>query len=363
MFRTAHVLLLTASCLTTRVAISQGATGCEALLAQGVYDGIQQSATNSSASTYHQAICTGTVQQSSGGSSTGGGASIVIPGVNIPLGLNFNDAQNFQNTYKSAFCSGIDTSVLTDQSLRFLSSVASPVLVQGYNACVIARNKGLQSFTTIAPDNKSVRFELWFTPIIHPNDSATIGRVSIVPAGNATCRGIIPNTRLGLDHSTLICTRTNNSGVSIVVPTSQGDLSAFLTPTPPPPSTTQVVMSALPKGIILPWSDPSLAIPNGWHICDGTNGTPNLMDDRILQGSTIPNLGKLEGNNDGYSFHVGGTTGKAGSSKPDGFKVDDNRGCCPQVSGLDHTHSFDAHTDAATINLKHYNVVWIMKTI
>lgn len=43
--------------------------------------------------------------------------------------------------------------------------------------------------------------------------------------------------------------------------------------------------SALPIGTILPYAGDLSKIPSGWHLCDGTNGTPNLSD-RFLEGVT-----------------------------------------------------------------------------
>lgn len=40
-------------------------------------------------------------------------------------------------------------------------------------------------------------------------------------------------------------------------------------------------------GMIILWSGAAAAIPSGWHLCDGTNGTPNLQDKFIVgAGST-----------------------------------------------------------------------------
>lgn len=36
--------------------------------------------------------------------------------------------------------------------------------------------------------------------------------------------------------------------------------------------------TACPSGIIVMWSGPRAAIPSGWALCDGTNGTPDLRD-------------------------------------------------------------------------------------
>jgi len=41
---------------------------------------------------------------------------------------------------------------------------------------------------------------------------------------------------------------------------------------------TQIV----PRGVIVMWSGTIGSIPNGWHLCDGTDGTPDLRDRFIL---------------------------------------------------------------------------------
>lgn len=42
----------------------------------------------------------------------------------------------------------------------------------------------------------------------------------------------------------------------------------------------------LPIGTILPYTGDLNKIPHGWFLCDGTNGTPNLIN-RFLQGNTM----------------------------------------------------------------------------
>ena len=36
-------------------------------------------------------------------------------------------------------------------------------------------------------------------------------------------------------------------------------------------------------------------IPAGWHLCDGMDGTPNLLDNRFLEGDAIPGIYKEPG--------------------------------------------------------------------
>jgi len=42
------------------------------------------------------------------------------------------------------------------------------------------------------------------------------------------------------------------------------------------------IADGLPSGIIVMWSGLKSAIPAGWLLCDGNNGTPNLLDKFIL---------------------------------------------------------------------------------
>ena len=53
--------------------------------------------------------------------------------------------------------------------------------------------------------------------------------------------------------------------------------------------------SSIPSGLIAMWSGASSAIPSGWALCDGSNGTPDLRD-RFIVGA-------------GSSYSVGNTGG------------------------------------------------------
>ena len=41
----------------------------------------------------------------------------------------------------------------------------------------------------------------------------------------------------------------------------------------------------LPIGTILPYVGNLADIPKGWYLCDGSNGTPNLLDGKFLEGN------------------------------------------------------------------------------
>lgn len=58
--------------------------------------------------------------------------------------------------------------------------------------------------------------------------------------------------------------------------------------------------SSMPTGIICMWSGAANAVPSGWAICNGLNGTPNLTD-RFIVGA-------------GNSYAVGATGGSVGGA-------------------------------------------------
>ncbi len=50
--------------------------------------------------------------------------------------------------------------------------------------------------------------------------------------------------------------------------------------------------ASLPSGVIVMWSGAIANIPSGWALCDGTNGTPNLLDRFV---ASVPNAGTNPG--------------------------------------------------------------------
>ena len=49
--------------------------------------------------------------------------------------------------------------------------------------------------------------------------------------------------------------------------------------------TSQGSSLELPIGTILPYVGDLADIPKGWYLCDGSNGTPNLLDGKFLEGN------------------------------------------------------------------------------
>ena len=51
----------------------------------------------------------------------------------------------------------------------------------------------------------------------------------------------------------------------------------------------------IPTGVIVIWSGADDNIPSGWHICDGTDGTPDLTDKFVLGAGTTHSVGDTGG--------------------------------------------------------------------
>jgi microcystin-dependent protein len=49
------------------------------------------------------------------------------------------------------------------------------------------------------------------------------------------------------------------------------------------------------KGMILLWSGAIVDIPNGWHLCDGTEDTPDLRNRFVIGAGDTYNLGDTGG--------------------------------------------------------------------
>ena len=55
----------------------------------------------------------------------------------------------------------------------------------------------------------------------------------------------------------------------------------------------------IPTGVIVMWSGSIVSIPAGWALCDGNNGTPNLVDRFVLgAGTSTPAVGATGGSKD-----------------------------------------------------------------
>jgi len=139
-------------------------------------------------------------------------------------------------------------------------------------------------------------------------------------------------------------------------------------------------------GMILLWSGAIANIPNGWSLCDGTNGTPNLTDRFVVGAGNSYAVDATGGSADAvvvsHTHSFSGTTDGAGSHSHTvttfgslfdrGVSGDGTNLCINSTSRStstvgDHTHSFSGTTASAgesgtNKNLPpYYALAYIMK--
>ena len=54
----------------------------------------------------------------------------------------------------------------------------------------------------------------------------------------------------------------------------------------------------VPSGVIVMWAGTIATVPSGWYLCDGQNGTPNLLDRFIVGAGNVYNMNDTGGSSD-----------------------------------------------------------------
>lgn len=143
----------------------------------------------------------------------------------------------------------------------------------------------------------------------------------------------------------------------------------------------------IPSGCIVMWSGAIASIPTGWYLCNGSNGTPNLIDRFIVGAGSLYGVGATGGSRDATlvahshsgttggqsNDHTHGTVISGGSSSVDPFTGSYRNGSVLNGSttytssgaSSNHTHSFTTDTQGTSgtnANLPpYYALAYIMK--
>ncbi|MDP9104325.1 MAG: hypothetical protein M3N49_00080 [Candidatus Eremiobacteraeota bacterium] len=118
------------------------------------------------------------------------------------------------------------------------------------------------------------------------------------------------------------------------------------------------------RGMIVAYYAREGAIPDGWAICDGTNGTPDLREKYLVGVDALGDVGHSVGSaQHRHNVNASGSTDR-NRVDPDAWGFDGpDRGKAPQATGLDHRHTFSAvgDTDAADNRPPSITVIFLMK--
>ena len=95
----------------------------------------------------------------------------------------------------------------------------------------------------------------------------------------------------------------------------------------------RIHVDSLPTFAIILWNGPQAAVPKGWAICDGNNGTPNLTDRFVRACPSDNQRGKVTGQNQ-VTIHKNQLPPH---THPASLGFADNAGTIPETKVMAHT--------------------------
>ena len=113
-------------------------------------------------------------------------------------------------------------------------------------------------------------------------------------------------------------------------------------------------IASVPSGGIIIWSGASNAIPSGWYLCNGSNGTPNLQDKFVIGAGNSYAVDASGGSKDAvivshshtinnHTHTVGGNTGNQSASHSHSFSGSGSSSHSHNITATNH----DDHNDNA----------------
>lgn len=237
--------------------------------------------------------------RSTGQIATAGQLSSTVDTGTAPLSVN--STTQVPNLYASrAAIADATTNGLTTTS-TFANIVATDIIVGGNNSSLTANlrtvntNVGTYGSTAVVPQltvdakgriiavsNIAITFPA--QTLISNTSEITANTVSGTPGLNLTTTGVTAGTYGGSINVPQITVDTKGRVTSITsVPVN---------------STLNTLNIGMPIGTIALWSGALATIPDGWQICDGTNGTVNLRDRFVVGAGSLYNPGTTGGSAD-----------------------------------------------------------------
>jgi hypothetical protein len=359
---------------------TQAQDACIALLQYGIYDTHVSQSSTQSKSAFAANFCSWYSSYRSSNSTAGAG--VTIPISDIPIGFNGNMTYGEADAMQQALCSSTASSSSADSSWTQIDKTLNPGGTQAFSACVAALRGGLNIDFRLNDDESQLAIGLAYNAPLGAgpatlNSITNTGWICTPPAAPQTDlhsiagkTGQLTNSQVGMTcNRDIKPTPFNVNGVQVsadsaqlTLQTTAGLYSVFFRPKvfSDPLADTAKVLASYPKGTILPFAAPSSAIPAGWHVCDGTNGTVDLRDHLPFGATTDAQLGV---NNEGSLTHTHTFSGT--TSPPNGVDnshVVQDGGSPLDVKGTDHTHTYSGTTSPSS-NLPPVTRVYFIEKI
>lgn len=209
------------------------------------------------------------------------------------------------------------------------------------------------------------------------NKTINVQQTNSVGQANENITPDVTDNKQGIYSDKLITDKSEQFNANLYAPVFRGGPNLNLFPlyedglTLPVEDDSQIVVTSewvkrllrkiLPPGTIVSWS--GTAVPDGWALCDGTNGTPNLIDKFIKAGATAGQTGgrkEITLEIDNLPPHSHSLSGSATTSSNthshtishDTYGYDNDGGSITTwTSGSAASESTNAHTHSHTVDM------------
>jgi hypothetical protein len=129
--------------------------------------------------------------------------------------------------------------------------------------------------------NTSIGANLSTTGLI--TAGGNIAGANLITTGSISATGTLTSGNVLTGGNLSVSGTTTLTGVATAPTAANGTNNTQIA------TTAFVIYNGVPSGCIMLWSGSIGSIPSGWNLCNGTNGTPNLMDRFIVSaGGTYP---------------------------------------------------------------------------
>jgi hypothetical protein len=148
------------------------------------------------------------------------------------------------------------------------------------NGIMKANGSGLVSAATAGTDYENAL--TFSSPLSRSTNTISLGTVGVANGGTGQTSFTDGQLLIGNSTGNTLTKSTLTAGTGISITNGGGSITINAT-------------ASVPSGVIVMWSGTLATIPTGWALCNGANGTPNLLDRFILSVNTSENPGSTGG--------------------------------------------------------------------
>jgi hypothetical protein len=356
------VVVAIAASLTTSVLAQDN---CSALLQHGIFENLSEIGASSSSSSAKSAFCSAYQQYESDsqhGDTSGKYAQLFEGNVS----LSREQIKSIGEWMCTSSASTFNASTFAQLNRSIISSSA----IEAWKSCVDQGQFLVVDTTFHDTDQGSTGFTISFHRGGASSGTEEINWIKT--SSNLDCSGsgdldalINKNAGaqpvdMGSKAHTLVCSRDvsqapvqSGSRLAyaddsyVTISTSAGAVTRRLPailPVPPP--------NPIPRGTIVAWYSPNGPIPQGWALCDGTAGNPDLRDRFIMGTGAYDQAGKQGGNNDQTISVAINRLDLAKGGANDAMRLVDGHGIISHTTDHPEAMLVDTYTNAATVTTK-----------